>query len=167
LNRLLQKAYPDNTAVNYTYENDSRLIQVSDPTGTYQFKFDNMGRLTQATTSYTFLTGRNFTASYSYDADNRRTSLTLPNGVVTTYSYDTASQLTGMTYTNGSTALGNLAYSHDLNGRRTNAGGSYARTNLPNAIFRHGLQREQPAHYIGHGQPLLRPQWEYDQRRDA
>jgi RHS repeat-associated protein len=134
LNRLLQKTYPDNTAVNYTYDNDSRLIQVSDPTGTYQFTFDNMGRLTQATTSYTFLTGRNFTASYSYDADNRRTSLTLPNGVVTTYSYDNASQLTGMTYTNASTALGNLAYSYDLNGRRTNAGGSYARTNLPNAV---------------------------------
>ncbi len=46
LNRLLQKAYPDSTAVNYTYDNDSRLTQVTDPTGTYQFTFDNMGRLT-------------------------------------------------------------------------------------------------------------------------
>jgi YD repeat-containing protein len=62
LNRLTQKAYPDTTAVNYTYDLDSRLTQVADPTGTYQFAFDNfsagykysphpMGRLTQATTS--------------------------------------------------------------------------------------------------------------------
>jgi len=66
----MQKAYPDNTAVNYTYDNDSRLIQVSDPTGTYQFTFDNMGRLMQATTSYTFLTGRNFTAANVSDLSN-------------------------------------------------------------------------------------------------
>ncbi|PYX58507.1 MAG: hypothetical protein DMG76_08590, partial [Acidobacteria bacterium] len=68
LNRLTKKAYPDTTAVNYTYDNDSRLTQVSDPTGTYQFTFDNMGRLTNTTTSYAFLTGRNFTTSYAYDA---------------------------------------------------------------------------------------------------
>ena len=45
LNRLSQKSYPDSSAVNYTYDNDSRLTQVTDPTGTYQFTFDNMGRL--------------------------------------------------------------------------------------------------------------------------
>ncbi len=61
---MVQKSYPDTTAVNYTYDNDSRLTQVTDPTGTYQFTFDNMGRLTGTTTSYSFLTGRNFTTSY-------------------------------------------------------------------------------------------------------
>jgi hypothetical protein len=35
LNRLAQKSYPDSTAVNYTYDNDSHLTQVSDATGTY------------------------------------------------------------------------------------------------------------------------------------
>ena len=35
---------------------DSRLTQVVDPTGTYSFTFDNMGRLTNTTTSYAFLT---------------------------------------------------------------------------------------------------------------
>jgi len=57
LNRLTQKLYPDGSTVNYTYDNDSRLTQVTDPTGTYQFTFDNMGRLTGVTTSYAFLTG--------------------------------------------------------------------------------------------------------------
>jgi len=43
--------------------NDSRLTQVTDPTGTYGFTFDNMGRLTNTTTSYAFLSGRNFTTA--------------------------------------------------------------------------------------------------------
>src|SRR5712664_4207290 len=36
------KTYPDSTSVAYTYDNDTRLTQVTDPTGTYQFTFDNM-----------------------------------------------------------------------------------------------------------------------------
>ncbi len=77
--------------MNYTYDNDSRLIQVTDPTGTYQFTFDNMGRLTQATTQYTFLTERNFTASYSYDAASNRTGFTDPENGSTSYVYDRGS----------------------------------------------------------------------------
>lgn len=38
-----------------------------DPTGTYSFTFDNLGRLTGTTTQYTFL-ARSFTTSYTYDA---------------------------------------------------------------------------------------------------
>ena len=54
LNRLAQKSYPDTSTVNYTYDNDSRLTQVTDPTGTYQFTFDNMGRLSGTSTQYGF-----------------------------------------------------------------------------------------------------------------
>jgi YD repeat-containing protein len=57
--------------VNYTYDNDSRLTQVVDPTGTYQFTFDNMGRLTNATTSY------------GYDAASNRTGFTDPESGAT------------------------------------------------------------------------------------
>jgi len=119
LNRLLQKAYPDNTAVNYTYDNDSRLIQVSDPTGTYQFTFDNMGRLTQATTQYTFLTGRNFTASYSYDAASNRTSFTDPENGATGYVYDTLNRLQTLTPPAAFTATGNFGFTYDALSRRT------------------------------------------------
>ena len=60
---------------------------------------------------------------------------TLPNGVTASYSYDAASQLTGIAYQNGgAVALGNLAYSYDLAGRRINAVGSFARTGLPAAL---------------------------------
>ena len=58
LNRLVQKLYPDSTAVNYTSHSflqdsglkkcDSRLTQVTDPTGTYAFTFDNALQLPRA-----------------------------------------------------------------------------------------------------------------------
>src|SRR5208283_4673058 len=64
--------------VNYTYDNDSRLTQVTDPTGTYQFTFDNMGRLTGTSTQYAFLTSHTFTTSYGYDTASNRTTFTDP-----------------------------------------------------------------------------------------
>lgn len=68
LNRLTQKSYPDTSTVNYNYDNDSRLTQVSDPTGACQFTFDNMGRLTGTSTQYAFLTSRTLTTSFWFDA---------------------------------------------------------------------------------------------------
>jgi RHS repeat-associated protein len=70
----------------------------------------------------------------AHDNANRRTSLTLPNGIEVTYDYDDASQLTGLTYTLGTTTLGTLTYSYDLAGNRTTVGGTWARTNLPAAL---------------------------------
>jgi RHS repeat-associated protein len=69
--------------------------------------------------------------SFGYDAANRRTSLTLPNGIVVEYGYDDASRLTAITYKNGGTTLGNITYGYDFAGRRTKVGGSFARTSLP------------------------------------
>ena len=51
-----------------TYDPAGRMTQVQDTTGTYSFTYDNMGRLTSTTTAYTFLTARNFTVQYTYDA---------------------------------------------------------------------------------------------------
>jgi len=119
LNRLTQKAYPDSTAVNYTYDNDSRLTQVTDPTGTYQFTFDNMGRLTNTTTSYAFLTGRNFTTSYAYDAASNRTGFTDPESGATSYVYDTLNRLQTLTPPAAFTATGNFGFTYDAVSRRT------------------------------------------------
>jgi YD repeat-containing protein len=60
------------TAVSYTYDNANRVTQIAQGTPTVNF---------------------------AYDAANRRTSLTLPNGVIMGYSYDSASELTGIDYT--------------------------------------------------------------------
>ncbi len=119
LNRLTGKLYPDSTTVNYTYDNDSRLTQVTDPTGTYQFTFDNMGRLTNTTTSYAFLTGRNFTTSYGYDAASNRTGFTDPESGATSYVYDTLNRLQTLTPPAAFTATGNFGFTYDALSRRT------------------------------------------------
>ena len=130
LNRLTQKSYPDTSTVNYTYDNDSRLTQVADPTGTYQFTFDNMGRLTGTTTQYAFLSGRNFTTSYGYDAASNRTSFTDPESGSSSYVYDTLNRLQTLTpptaFGTGSFGLG-----YDALSRRT----SLTRPNSVNTTY--------------------------------
>jgi RHS repeat-associated protein len=75
---------------------------------------------------------------FAYDTANRRTSLTLPNGVNMSYGYDSASEVSGINYTLGSNTLGNLTYAYDLAGRRVSMGGSYAVTGLPQPISNTG-----------------------------
>lgn len=91
------------------------------------YGYDNANRLTQ------IQQGTSATVTIAPDADGRRQSVTLPNGVSMNYGYDVASQLTGITYKLGANTLGNLIYGYDLAGRRTAVGGSYARTNVPAA----------------------------------
>ncbi len=119
LNRLTQKTYPDNSTVIYTYDNASRLTQVSDPTGTYQFTFDNMGRLTGTTTAYAFLTGRNFTTSYGYDAASNRTGFTDPENGATAFVYDTLNRLQTLTPPAAFSGTGNFGFGYDALSRRT------------------------------------------------
>jgi RHS repeat-associated protein len=136
LNRLTQKSYPDTTTVNYTYDLDSRLTQVTDPTGTYQFTFDNMGRLTSASASYSFLTARTFTAGYSYDAASNRTGFTDPENGSTTYAYDTLNRLQTLTPPTAFSGTGSFGFSYDALSRRAqmtrpnNVASNYAYDNL-------------------------------------
>ena len=94
-------------AVNYTYYDADRLIQISQGSST---------------------------AAFTYDPAGRRSTLTLPNGITTSYSYDNASQLTGLSYQLGATKLGDLVYEFDLAGRRRSTSGGFARTGLPDAL---------------------------------
>ena len=50
------------------------------------------------------------------------------------YSYDNDSRVSGITYNFGANLLGNLTYSYDSLGRRTQVGGSFARTGFPAAV---------------------------------
>jgi YD repeat-containing protein len=112
------------------YDNDSRLTQVVDPTGTYSFTFDNMGRLTGTTTSYSFLTSRTFTTAYSYDAASNRTGFTDPESGSSTYAYDTLNRL--QTLTPPSTiSSGNFGFGYDALSRRT----SLTRPNSVNTSY--------------------------------
>jgi len=130
LNRLTQKTYPDTSTVNYTYDNDSRLTQVTDPTGTYQFTFDNTGRLAGTSTQYAFLTGRSFTTSYGYDAASNRTSFTDPENGSTGYAYDTLNRLQTLTPP-AAISGGSFGFGYDALSRRT----SLTRPNTVNTSY--------------------------------
>lgn len=71
---------------------------------------------------------------FEYGDANRRTKTTLPNSVEIDYGYDEANQLRSIIYKRGATTLGDLSYDYDAVGRRTTVGGSFARTNLPQAF---------------------------------
>ena len=115
LNRLTRKQYPDSTGVSYTYDALSRLTQVTDPTGTYGFTYDNLSRLLGTGTQYAFLLEGTLTLGYSYDAASNRLSLTNPQGGVTNYAYDSLNRLTGITDFAGRV----FGFSYDALGRRT------------------------------------------------
>jgi len=114
LNRLTTKTYPDSTSAEYTYDLVGKISQANDPTGTYAFAYDNMGRLIGTTTTYSFLTTP-FTDSYSYDADSNRTGFTAPDSSTNTYTYDTLNRLTTL----ANSWAGSFGFSYDALSRRT------------------------------------------------
>jgi RHS repeat-associated protein len=146
-NRLTQAVDTGTGTISRTFDGLDRMTAETTPQGSVSYGYDAAGRPTSMTVgsltavSYTYdnanrltqVTQGTPTVSFSYDSANRRTALTLPNGVTMSFSYDAGSQLTGIAYATSSTTLGNLTYSYDLAGRRTNMGGSYAATGLPNA----------------------------------
>ena len=74
------------------------------------------------------------TTGFGYDAANRRTSATLPNGVTAAYAYDPASQLTLITHMSGAATLGTLTYAYDLAGHVSSRGGTLFQSVLPSAV---------------------------------
>jgi RHS repeat-associated protein len=89
--------------------------QVSDPTGTYGFSYDNMGRLIGTSVQYSYLPGFNFQNAYTYDAASNRTSLTAPDGSISTYGYDTLNRMNGL----ANSWAGSFGFSYDALSRRT------------------------------------------------
>jgi RHS repeat-associated protein len=115
LNRMTAKTYPDTTAVDYYYDLVGKIQQATDPTGTYGFAYDNMGRLIGTTTQYAFLPGHNFQNSYIYDAASNRASLTAPDGSTNSYNYDTLNRPTTLT----NSLTGQFGFGYDALSRRT------------------------------------------------
>jgi RHS repeat-associated protein len=91
------------------------------------YTYDDANRLTQMSQGTS-------SVGFSYDNANRRSLLTLPNGVTATYTYDNNSRITGISYQLGGSSIGNLNYSYDQLGRRTQVTGSLARTTFPAAL---------------------------------
>jgi len=148
VSRLTQVVDSVSGTITYGYDNLDRLTSETTPQGTVSYTYDLVGRCTSMTVTgqpavnYTYdngdrltqITQGSATVSIAYDEIGRRTSLTLPNGVVTEYGYDLVSHLTSLTYKHGGNVLGNLTYEYDAAGRRTNMGGSFARSLLPQPV---------------------------------
>jgi RHS repeat-associated protein len=94
---------------------------------TVNYAYDNANRVTQITQGSSIV-------SFAYDIAGRRTSLSLPNGVLVEYGYDNASQVTEIRYKQGATVIGNLTYEYDKAGNRIKTGGSFARTGIPQGV---------------------------------
>jgi RHS repeat-associated protein len=115
LDRAVQKQYPDTSAVQYAYDADSRTTGVTDATGTYQFAYDNMGRMTSAQVTYSFLPGKTFSVANAYDANSNRVGMTDPQGGVTSYTYDSNNRLVGL----ADPGANSFTFAYDALGRRT------------------------------------------------
>ena len=101
--------------MDYVYDLAGKIKQVSDPTGTYGFAYDNMGRLIGTTTQYSFLPGVTYSNAYGYDAASNRTSFTAPDGSTVNYAYDTLNRLNSLT----DSATGQFTFGYDALSRRT------------------------------------------------
>ena len=118
--------------MDYIYDLVGKIKSVTDPTGTYGFAYDNMGRLIGTTTQYTFLPGTTYSNGYTYDAASNRTGFTAPDGSTNTYVYDTLNRLSTLT----NSVTGQFGFGYDPLSRRTsltrpnNVSTSYSYDNL-------------------------------------
>ncbi len=147
-NPLTQAVDTISGTITFSYDNLDRLTQETTPQGTISYTYDAASRRTSMTVAgqpavnYTYdnadrltqIAQGSSTVSFGYDDAGRRTSVTLPNGVTATLGYDAASQLTSILYKLGTTLLGDLTYTYDAGGNRTQLGGTLARTALPAAV---------------------------------
>jgi RHS repeat-associated protein len=127
LDRLVSRTAALGT-VGYTYDGLSRRTTMIVPgQSENSYAYDPASRLTSITQGSSLV-------QFAYDAGSRRTTLALPNGVTTQSGYDSASRLTSLTYKLAATVLGDLQYTYAAAGNRSQVGGAWARTGLPQPV---------------------------------
>ncbi len=142
--RPIQIADSINGTITRTYNGRDNLLSEVSPQGTVSYGYDVLGRRTSMT-----VTGR-APITYTYDDANRLSTITR-GAIVATIAYDDSnrpisrSMSTGLLeqiiwsggyvgevrYSQSGTFIGNLTYSYDSGGKRTQVGGSLATINLP------------------------------------
>lgn len=110
------------TSGNLTYQYDAlgNLIYMSDESGETVYVYDNLGRLTSETKTYTAHTSEK---TYQYDTGGNRTSMVLTiDGTEQQhmrYAYDKLNRLSNVYMTENGTETEIASYTYDANGRMT------------------------------------------------
>ncbi|MGH9103700.1 MAG: LamG-like jellyroll fold domain-containing protein, partial [Acidimicrobiales bacterium] len=147
---IKELSYSDGIVVSYTYDADGNLVSRTDPSGSYHYGYDDLGRLTSvslpdgadacpgsspasielsydgASNLATYCDGAG-TTTYGYDAANEVTSLAEPGGdcaspvsLCSTFSYDANGRRTETTFPAGASQ----SFSYDQAGSVSSAIGS-------------------------------------------
>lgn len=137
--RVTQIADSAGGTLTKTFDGMDRTLSESGPGGTLTYQYDAAGRRTQMSVSgqasvvtYGYdaasrlmsITQGGSAVAISYDTADRRSSLTLPNGLVLSYSYDNSNAVTGMSYSLAGTSVAGLSYSYDSAGRVASRSGT-------------------------------------------
>jgi len=104
LQMLVSITYPDATEVSYSYDLNGNIVAASNPAVSYTFSYDAQNRMTQMTND---TIGKS--VSYSYLWSDLKSSMTNPEGGVTTYTYDAIKRLTSLANHYGETT----SYAYD------------------------------------------------------
>ena len=92
LHRLATKTYPDATTTAFTYDLNDNMLTASNSAVSYAFNYDALNRVTQVAN---VTLGK--TVPYSYLSCSLKSSMTNPEGGVTSYVYDALKRLTSLT----------------------------------------------------------------------
>ena len=114
LKRRTQVVTPDNT-LTYAYDPRSNLTEAADNDSRVTFTYDVRNRLETTTTDGTVGPQPQVTLTYTYDALDRRTSMSDSLGGTTTYAWDPEDRLTDLTAPWGTV----YSFGYDGEGRRT------------------------------------------------
>ncbi|MCU0826005.1 MAG: hypothetical protein MUE52_01015 [Tabrizicola sp.] len=122
LGRRIAVETPDNS-LSYTFDPVGNLISAQDNDSRVTFAWDNRNRLLSTTTDGTFGLQPEVTLTYTYDALDRRTSMSDSLGGTTAYDWDVESRLATLTAPWGT----DWTFGYDGDGRRTSLTSSTGR----------------------------------------
>src|SRR5262249_37450107 len=114
--RLLSRQYPAAPGENIAYTWDAttggnkgigRLTRIDDASGSVEWTYDALGRVTQETKT---TAGMGYTVAYAYDADGNITQVTYPSGRTVSYARDALGRISAVaTQADGASPVVTLA----------------------------------------------------------
>lgn len=94
-NRLINTAYPSGPNVGYTYDPNGNLTALADKSGSAQYRYDPLDRLTESLRTAGILSGKRLTNQY--DVVGNRLRVTYPDGKNIGYQYNANDWLISVT----------------------------------------------------------------------